>query len=518
MQELYSILQGLANPQVKIFRSYLSYMSVRKDESNKQLELANFLLRSKRACPDENECSLKIYGSKEDYKIHQLKRRLRAKVLDVLTMDINLARKGSLDDVDFVSAKLKKKLLQFQVLYRSKGNLSYNKRLLDDIITESKEYELYEQLISALSYRKYFKGFCKGMKHFKEINKQIAIYEYGKAAQYQAADYYYQLSISDAFPKKNSFQKKQSFIQKCILQMKRDFKHTRSVNILYYLKLMEMAYFENYKEYGSARDTAVEVIELLKKNKSVYRKQRIGIAHDNTGYYKMYLGEYAAAAQDFQNAQRYFPSASANLPLSRDFEFNAWLNAGELKKAEAVSKELLKSSRFSQGDFRLAKYRFYNAALQFKKENFKGALKELNQKLEISKDKTGWDISIHLLIIMTNIELGRIDTATTEVESLQRLMKRMEKEGTETRERDKLIIRLLAQLASNGFSAYHIPASVTTLYQQLTEEKGKYSWQPLTPELIPFHKWIATKYRIKTLTRVPANAIKRRKRRMMLAA
>ncbi|MEW6470363.1 MAG: hypothetical protein AB1458_15720 [Bacteroidota bacterium] len=517
MQELFSMIHSLEKPQVKILRSYLTYMSVRKDKSNRYLQLLDLLLAGKKTCPSDEECARRLYGQAAGESLDKLKRRLRAKIMDVLTMDININRKDSMDEVDNASARVRKKLLQFQVLYRLQGNLPYNKQLLEDVITESKKFEIYEPLVSALGYRKYFSGFCRGLSDFKRINKEIAFYEYANIAVKRANDLYYQLMMWDSFSKEQNIERKQDFISKCILELKKDFQYTKSASIGYYLKFMEMAYFDNYKEYASAHSAGLELLNFVRSNRAICRKQRIGVLLGNLGHYNIYLGKYHEAALDFQNAQQYFPSGSANIPVSREMELNAWFLANDIPKAEETAATLLKSPVQSQGDFRMAKYRYYYANVLFRKGDHKGALKELSRRFEISRDKAGWEVGVRVLTILCNIELQRFDEAALLAENLRKHTERWGK--SEMRQRDKLIVRLLGMYAQKGFLKDGLPASFYAGLEQLAGGDKKYAWEPLTPELIPFHEWIMGRLNLRQVVRKAAEAkrlpAKRNKRELV---
>ncbi|HEY6161595.1 MAG TPA: hypothetical protein VI112_10240, partial [Bacteroidia bacterium] len=233
MNDIHALVRSLSKPQVKLVRAYLSGFSIRKDENTRFIQLFDYLLAQKNVSPTKEETAIALYGKPNMNTYERLKNRFKFKVYDVLTLDLNIDRKDKLDEVDYVSIRLKKRFLQFQVLYRLNGNNSLTRQLIDDIISQALKYEVYEVLLAALRFRKYFKGFCKGLSDFKAVNRQIAFYDYAFAASHKANDLYYQLIMWDNFNKGVSGGKKQEFIKESILDLKKDFRYSKSAIVAY---------------------------------------------------------------------------------------------------------------------------------------------------------------------------------------------------------------------------------------------------------------------------------------------
>ncbi|HXC04157.1 MAG TPA: hypothetical protein VNZ86_05350, partial [Bacteroidia bacterium] len=143
-------------------------------------------------------------------------------------------------------------------------------------------------------------------------------------------------------------------------------------------------------------------------------------------------------------------------------------------------------------DFLFAKYLFYQSNVLYMQHKFKETLRLLNYKLQLSKDKQGWDVSIRILKIQTLIELGRLDEASTQVGSLLKHADRSFS-GTELNPREKLIIRILRMLNREGFSESRIRVKIRKTTQMLRDNPA-YMWEPLSSELIPFEKWLESHY------------------------
>jgi tetratricopeptide (TPR) repeat protein len=496
MKNLHSLIQNLHPSEVEIVRTSLkSYYS--KEESDfKTLKLFDYLLSSRKAVPDANACSLHVYGKPKDNTIDKLASRLKSKVLDALTLDVNIERRGVTDELDASVVKVKKKMMQFLFLYRSRGHQGLTHQLLDDIIAYSKKYEIYEAIVESLRFKKYFKGFAKGLDDFNKLNEDISFYQHCANAVDKANDYYYSLIIRSDFHGNIDKRERQKQLEESISELTREYKYTGSSALGYYLKLLELAYLHDMEDMYRAREVCRELLEIIKKSKAVYRKQRIGFAYGNMAQCDLFLGDYESAIRNVRALLDYTPGKGVNYAVGKELEFNALFYGNQLEDASKVLEALLSVTASQQGDFRVAKFRFYYANVLFKQGNFKGALRELLQNAELSKDKIGWEIAIRVLTIMTYIELDGLDEAEKQVDSLRKHMDRHEKK-TDIRVRDQLILKQLQRLQKRGFT-FGKPGSedVKTL-QLLSSTEKKYKWEPLTPELIPFHSWLRQKHGMK---------------------
>ncbi|MGQ0826758.1 MAG: hypothetical protein ACT4ON_00030 [Bacteroidota bacterium] len=369
--------------------------------------------------------------------------------------------------------------------------------MLNEIIELSKKYEFYFSLIEALRFRKTSKGFLKGEKDFNKINKEIAFYEYCNQALYKANDYYYRLIMRTNFYAKKDNVKMNIFLKESIADIKKDYKYTGSSLVGYYLKLLEMAYYENLENYSLAKKSCTELLTIVKNNKSVYRKSRLCTIYMNLCQYNIFLHKYKESVNDAKLAQSFVPLLSSHYLVSKEWEFNALFYENRIDEAEHLIISLIeKASEIPGDDFRISRYRFYHAAVLFKKENYKPAFKELNKQLEISKDKEGWGTAIRLLTIMALIEMDRLDEVSSRLDSLRKHIERnTEKENT--RERERIILRVLQSLENSGFRLNLEDKKIAGYLKLLSGNNKVYNWQPLSSELIPFHQWFSEKYRKK---------------------
>jgi len=494
MKDIHSLIHSLNRSEQRITRAALTAFSSRKDSSTKSLELFDFIAKNKEYIPTNSECAAHIYNDPKDKRFTMLKLRFRQKLLDSVSLDMNLYKKEMFDATELGSVKVRKKIAQLFHLYFSKGEQTILNNLLDEIINISKKYECYAPLVDALRFKKFSKGYLKGENDYNRVNNEIDFYESCNKAVHKANDHYYRLLIKGNFNARTDTAKMQLYLEESILELKSDYKSTKSPLVGYYLKILEMAYYENDENYLLALETCTELLSIVKNNKSVYRKSRLANVYLNSCQYAIFLKQYKEAVINAKLAQEVVLLVSHYM-LSQECEFNALFHEHQLLEAESLILILIDKAIKIQGDdFRLAKYRFYYAAVLFKKGDYKAVLKELNNTLEISKDKEGYGTAIRVLTIMALIELDRLDEVSSRLDSLRKHLERnLEKENT--RRREKTIFNVLQLFEKSGFDFKIAEDKKVMAALQLLESDDKvYKWQPLSSELIPFHQWFIEKY------------------------
>lgn len=490
---MHSLLHSLNRQQIKVLRKYLIGFSTRNDNDAKTKILAELLLHSEKKVPSLEECSLKIYNSAKDSRIEKLKSRLFNKVLESILFDINIDRRDSIDEVNYALLKVKKKSALFQTLRFSSIDPAIVKQVLDEVIAISKKYEFYAVIVDNLRYSKWMNGWKKGVKVFEKLNREIEFYEYCNHAVNRATDNYYRMTMMTSFSANHSDRELQAFLRDAIAEMKKDYETSKSAVVGYYLKLMEMAYFQNEKDYHTAREVGLELLSIVNNNISVYQKNRVGQCYGNIAECDLHIGQYEIALNNLRSAQMHFPARSSALYSTKQFEFYAYYYLGEIASASETCKVLLSSTSNQLGDFRFAKYAFFNASVQFKQGQYKDCLTTLSMKYELSKDKLGWELAMRMLRIMTLIEMGKLDDAQPLVGSLIKHIERNARKA-DVHQRDKMLARLFLEAEKEGFSFAKPSNNVKEMLAMLSETGSVLSWQPLSAELIPVHEWIAARY------------------------
>ena len=533
MQELHSLLHSFTSGEGSSFRNYLSCFTTYNKENLKQLQLAELLMNEKEP-PTHDACCIKLYGTKHDHSFDDLKYQLKEKALDFLLSDISCDKKKELDEADYAIIRMKKKSAQFQHLFFSKTRIFAINYLLDDIIREAKKYEQYSMLAEHLKYKKTIVSWKQGKAEFEKTNAEMQDAAKRLALYNKAEHYYYELNMMNEYNGRQDEKRKLQWLQKVIAEIDTENKNIKSPHVNYSLKFLELEYYQLKKNYAKARSVCTEWLDIVMDNKSVYRRQRLGVVYDNLSRCEFYLQDYTQAAKDAREAQKYFNAGSENYCIALEQEFYALFAMEQYNEAIDMAEKMISSAtRKELGEFRDAKYHYLLANALFKKERFREALNLLSQERELSQDKAGWEIGRRTLKIMTLVEKNQLDEAGLTVHSLKQFFSRTETE-TPISPRDKIILKLLLMAERKGFAFNTLTGGTDKYMSKLKAppqpsplgrenisspdggepalslskgQEGALAWQPFTHEVFPFHEWFAGKLKI-NLNKVTASSEK----------
>ncbi|MBI3500779.1 MAG: hypothetical protein HY063_03210 [Bacteroidetes bacterium] len=508
MNELHSLLHSLTSAEWAAFRNYLTCFTTYNKEDLKQVQLAEMLMQEN-ISPTHAQCCIQLYGTRNAHEFDDLKYRLKEKTLDFLLTDISCDKKKELDEADYAIIKIKKKSAQFQHLFYSKKRIHLLYGLLDEIISLAKEYEHYSSLAEHLRLKKAITGPKSSQKEFEKISKEMNYYSECSRMINQAEQRYYELIILLEYSGKPAEKKLSAFFENAIGELDGYYQQTKSPLIKYHRKFLELGFYLHKKSYTTARTVCLELLGIVRSNKSVYRRQRIGVVYDNLSRCECYLGNFQQAIEWAQHAQKQFNAASENYCIALEQEFYALFALKQYEPALALAERMLSSATEKElGKFRYAKYQLLRANALFQLRRFTQALNILSQEWEISKDKEGWETGLRVLKIMTLLEMKKESEATLNILALKQFFKRMGSASP----RDKIILNLLMQAQRAGFMfnllngvAHENIAKLSppsprrgeharaALSPSGRDGEGLLSWQPFTPEVIPFHQWFASR-------------------------
>ncbi len=494
MEKIHFLIRNLSKPQLKLLRVYLQYFSVRKEPNTQLMKLADILIVNGDEVPGVEECSRLIYGKMNYNGIQKLKSRLQKKVENLLLLDSGTEkREVGQDELDRYGIVIRRKIALFQILLSKTGSSSLLRTEIDEIIRLSKKYENYSTLVELLKFKKWMSGYRVGEKVIWEMNREILFYQQCNDALNKATDCYYLGVIRSDFTSKSDKRSFQNFLRESIAGLNEDCKTTKSPIVAYYTKQLEIMYFESMGKVDSTREVCQELLKIISGNKSVFRKTRVAIVYDYLASCDIRLDDFEEAISHAILAQKNFIKNTVNYYAAIEHEFYARFYQSDMPNSQRLNQILLRSVKKETGDFRFAKYLFYQANVLFVLGKHKEAHRLLNFKLQLSKDKQGWDLNIRILKIQTLIEMNRLDEASSQVASL---IKHAERSfvAEELKPREKLIIRTLRMLDHEGFSGSRILSKIVQFSQLLSGNKN-YNWEPLSSELIPFEQWLSAHYK-----------------------
>jgi tetratricopeptide (TPR) repeat protein len=502
MEKLHFLLNSLSKPQIRMLKDYLHYFNVRKEPDTQLMKLAEIISSRPNEIPSLEDCSIVMYGEMNYNAIQKAKSRLQKKVENLILLDTGTEKRDQeLDELDKAVFVVRRKVALYHILMARTSNNAFLSAEGDEIIRLSKKYELYAILIEQLKYKKWRVGLREGEKIFFEINAEIEFYERCNSALNKAVDAFSLAMIRAGHTNKAGKQAFLEFLRSQIAYLHKEVEATHAPTLRYYAKQLEMIYYDAGDEIQKAQQAVMEMLQILKANKSVFKKIRLATAYLFLANCDIRTGDYEKAVDHAVAAKKHFIRNSINYYASLEYEFVARFYQMDLVNSQRLSQELLRSVRQEQdakqeiGDFLFARYLMYKAYVLFAQKKFKETLSLLNFKLSLTKDKQGWDLSIRILKIQALLELGRTDEAANQVVNLLKHTERSFSKD-ELKPRENLIIKSLRMLNHEGFSSARVKPKLEKIFTLFKEQKNC-AWQSLSPELIPFEKWMASHYKIR---------------------
>lgn len=492
MERLHALLHSLDPQQVKVLKNYLTRFSTR-DENTKFWEMANMILNSKDKVLTEKQCSMALYGVNADARIARLKNRLYSKVLDSLLIDINTNRDIYEDETHPVQVRLRKKMILYDLLKFTPLKKTVGVEMIMNIISVAKQYEFYPILLDALYIHKGNFILNRGIDFFRKVTAEIDYYEKCKKYAQRATDLYHEFGMMGTFTSKADKVKLENFLQAAIEELRGYFLETNVKSVGYFLKTFEMTHLQLNKRIDEAREVAISMLEFMKNNKTIGRRGRFGIWYTYLSEFDMEIGNYDSAIKHLHKGREYFSGSPLNLAINKGLEADAYFLKGDYRKTMEIADALATDDTQVTGNFRRDIMLYYKGCCLFMLGEFREAARLFSLRFELTHDKLGWEVNIRFMRIMTMIELGKPDEAHAMVVTVTKHIERY-KQMNDLAERDRMLVKMFRELSKEGFAFDRPGEKVYHWLLQLSENGKDHSWQALTPELIPIHKWVIRKY------------------------
>lgn len=490
---LWGLIQELTSSEWDGLVKQLTCFNVSTNKESKQLQLANYL-RYCSAEPNETAICVKLYGVRSCQTFHSLKNTLREKIFDFLLNDINLDKLSDLEKSDLAIIRIKKKSALFQQLLYSKSRNQIYYSLLDEIIALATEFEHHYSLIEHLRLKKVLVEWKKNTKEFNKLQSLIKYHTRCYDSLNLAEHYYYEFGLKSEYFSNKDKEALIQFGQSKVTELKALESELKLGTLRYYRLFIELGINLTCENYSIARTIALKLLDLVRKSKALYRRQRIGVILDHLSRCEFHLVKYSAAAEWAREAQKHFNSGSENLSIALEQEYYALMAGKSFNHAFEASEKMVQiSAPIELGAFRFSKFQFLKANALFRLGRFDNCFTILSQELKISEDKAGWEVGIRILKTMTLIELLKYDEASHSIHNLKHFIIYTEKQGMKIRPRDKKILNLLQNLMRNSYNFSTLNGNTPAYLEALNSAKSDSAWEPFTHEVFPFQEWFEHK-------------------------
>src|SRR5688572_13031030 len=109
------------------------------------------------------------------------------------------------------------------------------------------------------------------MEHYAECSRMVD----------KAEHYHYELMLYSEYSDKRNNEKLFLFLENAIAELEKYYEQTKSPSIKYRQKFLELELNQHNEDYLKARSVCLELLDVVRNNKSVYRRQRVSVVYGN---------------------------------------------------------------------------------------------------------------------------------------------------------------------------------------------------------------------------------------------
>lgn len=460
---------------------------------------------------EKKEMKKKLYGNVSGGKqFDMLSHRLRAKVFDFLLSEITHNKHPVLERLHSAQINIKNKYALYFFLNYTGRSGSVADELLDEAIALAKKYQCYNDLLQLLHSKQMKLGYQWGEKEIDKTAAEIKRYEKCERAVRRASELYYRLVARKKFNAHPDLPSLQKFLRKSIQELDALYAETHAHEVLYFLKLLEMDFFQNEKKFTSAKQKCSELLAVLRSYPSLFTNQRFDYALGNYAQCCIYMGEYASALQLIHQIKYIIPHTLDWLE-SKEMEFRILFYQKKFTEAKRLLDVMQEHLPDDIEKIRIARMQFFVACTFFMRGDYAKAKIILSTNTLLLKDKSGWAVSIRILELMLLLEQNADDKiSASRVKPLdktaeyQRALRKAEKffryneQSSFISKRDLLLLELLVHAEKeNDFTLKKTSRSLSLRERRirkvkkiLSMKKGDYKWDPFGHEIIRHDEWL----------------------------
>jgi tetratricopeptide (TPR) repeat protein len=485
IESLRGLLRILKPAEVESLKVYLkAFNNMFGNYEPKTLKLLTQVLSRKRYS-DQTIRSM-VSPNVSDNTFRMLVMRLKEKVYECLTLDMNTRRAEAYSHHYKTRIEVRKRLSQAEILH-ARGAIEEAMYLSNKIIRLCKKYEVYDTLIQALYHKQEMLIVRSNTADFEALQQLVNHFRKCQDAQELARHHFYRLAAVEEYNAAETNAAEDYLRTLSTLQM--GYRNTPSSGLRYWIYLIQLNYLESTDQFAEGVSLCKEIVVFLRREPAVFMERRLGTVCIHSAHNSLQLSNFAGCKQSAVTAQRLFEPNSFNRLLAGEYEFYAAFYTGKFSRAEALISEMIKCTDPVTSAFKHAKRHYLKACTLFQMKKFRRAHFALRDTVLLDHDKGGWNVAVRTMNIMNQIEWGGLNKPTEAfIDSLNVHFNALKK-YEEIPPRAACIQQLLRKLMKNSFNFSQTLPQVEPIIALLGSARSGMQWQPGNAELIRFDTW-----------------------------
>jgi tetratricopeptide (TPR) repeat protein len=416
---------------------------------------------------------------------------LKGAVLENMVQEVNLERPGNYGNRQRTKASNAKKILQSEIML-SKGLINLSEKILEEVLSRSIKYELFDQALAAQRNLRFLHAIDKGIRTFNRFSQNIEETVVLRDAYASAEDWYLRFELNEA---RNRQEDPITLLENSLASLKQIIDKTGIAYARYLHALFTVKLLERTGEYRKAKTACDKLIELIKSEPAVMTEQRESQAHYDLALILIHLRKLDEAKIAFAVSQNLIKKNSHESYLINKALVALDFYQDNAKDLDDALPKLIKSKYTIRFPYAVVQFHFYKGLLEFIQGDFKSAARTLKEELDLATDLSlDNKLGINLYLFMAGAELAEAEKDfSKEVRQIALDNLNAVYGDPDVRKRDRLIIRLVRRTAASELDYDRTATLVKDSLPRLDMPSRDLRWEPLTYEVIPFGLWLNAK-------------------------
>lgn len=485
------LLQKMTKEEKKVARKYLNAFDTRGSGlPNQSLKLFDLLARETSADQrfDDRAIENLVYGKKAGAAFPRLILRLRDKLFESLLLRINMERDGAYGERSVALYEIRNELSLAQILL-DRGAWDLVPMITDECIKKAEKFEHYAELLAALRIQLQIRTIDKGKAVIEEENRKYTKVVRSLLASKKALELYHIVCSQVEFKSKGiSLQE----LEQSISTLQGEYEATGSATVAFFQNYLEVHLYQELGMYKSASSALKRQADLAEFHPAIYSKARLAGVYVNLAWNEIYTRKFANALKYTRKVRLIWPGKHFVIYRCYDTEFYSYFYQGKYELALDAMNFLQKHDNSQSADYRIGKREYQKACVLFMLGKYEQVHKILNTLNPIENDQEGWNLALRTLFIMNDLELEKTDNAFKRIENMRKQIDKLKKINTDV-PREVLKFEILRSLVNSKFDFVETRNKRKDDLEKLSNQKNRFRWKILSPELIPFEQWFESK-------------------------
>jgi len=428
---------------------------------------------------------------------------IKGYLLEQLQLEVNIERPGSYSNQFRISVSNSKKIDQARILL-DRGLSEQGQKLLEEVVSRSEKYELFDQTTAALKILGFIFAVQKGVRTLKR-------YETYLREARMKRDYLDKASSLYAEYRMNRFRNPKiggdSSTSKPIEALEKIAKASDLKYPLYLFLTLQTEQFIEDSQFRKAENSCIKLAETIKGSPALQSEERLAYVLLKLGEIRIQLRKFNAAEQTLDAVSKLLKKNSYESYRVNKYKSLILFHRGDIESLQVELPKILKSKYTLRLPYASVQFHYYMAMLYYRTGAYKSAAKILTEEIDIAPGiNTDTSLGQNIALFMASVELLEEDEATARA-GADKALNNLEKiyELPEIRKRDKVIIRIAKRIVVRQFDFARTALLVKDSLERLKSPEDDLRWEPLSFEIIPFDQWFNSKVKKRKLkVKVPA--------------